>query len=333
MSLSFKHRELLIVNGYVLLVLVLGALLAPALFFAAQHFITASPQGWLAGVLGEKEFPSYFNRAVLLAALVGMPSLLKTLHMPWKEIVGQIPLGRGARQFTGTFVLALLSVGVLAWVCLSFGVSRLKPEPPYTDFVGDLISGLTVGVLEEFMFRGAILGVLCHSLGVRAGLFWTTLFFSILHFLKPPLDGALPNDQVTWLSGFWVITQLFRGFGLWQNVVGEFMVLAAVGWSLGRLRLASGGLWYSIGLHAGWVFGMKYFSGLVFSTRLLREDAYSPWLVRNTCRAIVSPVVGIVPLIIIFLTGALAVWLVSRLQSRAVSVGKTDEKPVATSAH
>jgi hypothetical protein len=37
-----------------------------------------------------------------------------------------------------------------------------------------------------------------------------------------------------------------------------------------------------------------------------------PWLVRNTCRAIVSPVVGIVPLLIIFGTGVVAVWIASR---------------------
>lgn len=318
MPSSSKHRDLLIISGFVLLVLVLGAVLTPALFFPAQALIAANPQGWVAQFLGEKEFPSYFNRAALLAALIGLPFLLKALHMPFREIVGDVPFARGLRQFGTTFLVALLSVGVLAWVCLTFGVSRLKPAPAYLDFGSALASGMTVSILEEFLFRGVILVILCRSLGNRSGLFWTTAFFSILHFLKPPLDGALPNDQVTWFSGFWVITQLFRGFGLWQNVVGEFLVLAAVGWALGKARLGSGGLWYSIGLHAGWVFGMKYFSSLVFTTRILRNGELDPWLVRNTCRAIVSPVVGIVPLLIIFSTGMVAVWIVSRKKTEKV---------------
>jgi hypothetical protein len=57
---------------------------------------------------------------------------------------------------------------------------------------------------------------------------------------------------------------------------------------------------------------MKYFGSLVSTTRILREGEWSPWLVRNTCRAIVSPVVGIFPLIIIFLTGLVAVWIAIR---------------------
>ncbi len=61
-----------------------------------------------------KEFPSYFNRfsAALLAALIrAMPFLLKALHMPFREIVGGVPVSRGWRQFAVTFLLALGSVG------------------------------------------------------------------------------------------------------------------------------------------------------------------------------------------------------------------------------
>jgi membrane protease YdiL (CAAX protease family) len=211
-----------------------------------------------------------------------------------------------------SFALALLFILIMGLVCGWVDAVKLKLEPRWTNIAKPLISGVMVSFLEEFLFRGAVLVILSHALGRRAGLWWMVGIFSILHFLKPPVEGALPDNAVNWGSGFWVITQLFSGFKTWNAFVGEFLLLATVGWVLGRVRLASGGLWVGIGLHAGWVAGMKYFSGVVDRRGAVDAGEFSPWMVKNTCRAIVSPIVGIVPLIAVLMTGLVALWVIHR---------------------
>lgn len=321
---------LLVILGYVLGVLLLGAVLAPALWFAARAVIQASPEGVVARILSDREFPGYFNRAALLAAVLGLGPLLKALRMNWGEVMGDVPFSRGWSQFVKGFIVALVLLVIMAYACWESGACRIiteaRRQPGWLNPLKPLLSGLAVGVIEEFLFRGAVLGILCRTLGMRAGLWWTTCIFSLLHFMKPPAEGTIQAADVTWTSGFWIITQLFRGFGHWENVIAEFLLLAAVGWSLARVRLASGGLWASIGLHAGWVAGMKYFGQIVFTTHALRSGEFSPWLVKNTCRAIVSPIVGIVPLLTVLLTGLIALWMANRWRKGDA------EKGIATTA-
>lgn len=303
-------RTLFLILGFVAGVLIGAALLAPALFFAARSVMESSPEGWLARVLGEKGFPGYFNRAALIAAAIGLVPLLRALRVEWKEVLGDVPFSTGWKQTSSIFVLAAVLLVPLALIALWVEAVRMKPNPAWAALTKPVLTGLTVAVMEEILFRGAILVILCRTLGTRAGLWWTTGIFALLHFLKPPLEQTLPPEAVTWTSGFWVITQLFRGFGDWNAFAGEFLFLAVVGWVLCRARLVSGGLWVSIGLHAGWVAGMKYLNQIIMRTGFLDRGDFNPWFVKNTCRAIVSPFVGILPLIGVLLTGLTVLMLV-----------------------
>ncbi len=200
----------------------------------------------------------------------------------------------------------MLLLAIMGGVCLWLPVCKLDKNPPWLALGAPLVSGFTVAVLEEFLFRGAMLGILRRSLGVRTAVFWTTVIFAVLHFLKPPEHGSMAGITVTWTSGFAIIPQLFRGFGEWQNFLAEFLLLLGVGWALAHARVATDGLWAGIGLHAGWVAGMKYFNQVTATTAALRAGDFMPWFAENHCKSIVSPVVGFVPLFTVVLTGFLA---------------------------
>ena len=293
-------------------VLIAAALLAPPLFFAAQSFIRGNPDSSLGALLAKSEFPGYFNRAAMLAAFIGLIPLLRTMHLTSREVTGGLAARHGWPQLGLGFGVALAWIIGMGLVCFAAEACRLKSSPGWGRVAMPLVSGFTVATMEELLFRGAILGVLCHSLGPRRGLWWTTGLFALVHFLKPPDDAIFAPDQVTWTSGLRVIPHLFRGFGQWGNFIGEFVLLFAVGWVLAKARQNSGGLWLGIGLHAGWVAGMKYFSQIVYTSAALRDGEFAPWMVANTCRSIVSPIVGVVPVIAVLLTGLVALRLVRR---------------------
>lgn len=310
-SSSSKHRDLLLILAYIAGVLLFAAVFSPPVFFLVQKAIISSPGGALDNFLGHRAFPAYFNRVGLIAALLGLWPLLRIMRMNKTEVLGDRASQHWLHLFTTGFIFATVLLLLMGAVFLVFDAYRMKAEPRWLNFFKPITSALAVSFIEEFLFRGAILGILCRSLGNRAGLFWTTFLFAIVHFLKPPEDEAIANADVTWVTGFWVIPQLFRGFGAVEYVLEEFMTLAAVGFVLGWVRLRTGSLWGCIGLHAGWVFGLKYFSGLKNNTRALRNGEWIPWIGDNLK-------VGLVPFAVVLLTGVLMVWW-HRKQTRHLS--------------
>lgn len=308
MSHAKRYSELLYITGYIILVLVTGALLAPPLFFLAQNLITANPDGTLAKILGDKEFTSYFNRAALVGALVGLIPLFKILRIDRREVLGSQSKKEGFKLMWIAFLLAAILLFIMGYAYLQADAYRVRSGTSFSKFTKPLISAFTVSLLEEFLFRGAILTILCRSLGKQAGLWWTTLLFAVVHFMKPPQDGALLNSEVTYASGFWVISQLLRGFGEVEYFIAEFCTLVAVGWALAQTRLSSQGLWVSIGLHAGWVFGLKYFGYLTRSSGALRDGEWLPWIGTNLK-------IGISPLLVVVLTGFLMLFIIKKVKA------------------
>lgn len=305
MSSSPTRNGLLVITGFIVAVLLLGALLAPPMFWAAKavgHSLNIT-------FLNELAFTSVYDRAALLVALVGLWPLFKSMQLRRDEVVGSTPFAIGRRQILTGFFFAVVFIIIMSVICMQFGVFKLAKKPAWGGFMLPLISGFSVAFLEEFLFRGAVQSVLTRSTGRLGGVFWTTMLFATVHFLKPPAHEAIADADVTWTTGFWVVSQLFRGFASLDSIVPEFFLLSAVGLILALARLGTRGLWLSIGLHAGWVAGMKYFSQLTSTTKALRAGDFAPWMVENHCKAIVSATVGIVPLITVLITGAIVLRL------------------------
>lgn len=318
MNPPLRHSSVFIIVGFILTVLVGGALLAPVLFAVGEWFLSfASARGWrdsnLIGWIVEAAektgFPGYFNRAVLIVALAGLWPLFRALRMTRAEIMGPETPASGLKNAALGFILAVAVLGALGLLFPVLGVCRVSPSAHWERLGLPVLSGLTVACIEEFLFRGAMLGVLRRSLHPRMAMLVTTCLFAVLHFLKPPARDAIADDAVNWTSGFWLLPQLLGGFGRWQDVIAEFMLLFAVGWVLAGARVATGGLGLGIGLHAGLVAAMKYFSQVTVPTAAFRRAEFFPWLVENHCKAIVGSYVGLAPVAAVLVMGALALWV------------------------
>ena len=311
MSPPPARSGLLLILGFTALVLVLGAVLSPPMFWAAKAVGRTLDIGFLKTLA----FTSVYDRAALLVAILGLWPLLKSMALRREEVLGATPFSRGRKQMLLSFLIALALILVMSVTCLEFGVFKMAKKPAWGSVLMPLASGFTVAFIEEILFRGAVLSVLIRSSGQRAGIFWTTLLFATVHFLKPPAHEAIAEADVTWSTGFWVITQLFHGFTSLDSIVPEFLLLFGVGLVLATVKRPTGGLWSGIGLHAGWVAGMKYFGQLCSTTSALRAGAFAPWMVENHCKSIVSATVGLVPLITVLLTGTIILLLHRRSPS------------------
>jgi len=279
--------------------LVLGALLAPPLYWGAQ---------WLAhhGVLtslAEVPFRRFFHRSLLITAIALLWPTARWLRVPDARALGLKPNPHRLRDAGAGFAASFCMMSALASVMLALHVVKLRHHVHLGDFTSIALSAVVVAFLEEWLFRGAILGLLARAMPPFPALFATSALFSILHFLKP--DHQATSQAVGWLSGFALIPAAFADFREPWLVLGGFTTLFCVGWILGWSRLKTQSLWMPIGLHAGWVFGLKTFAKV--TERLLKAKATLPWFGETLY-------VGLGSVVAVLLTGVLVAVI---LRSRA----------------
>jgi membrane protease YdiL (CAAX protease family) len=245
----------------------LGALLAPWLYWGGQWLEARTHWEFLR----DAEFPKYFDRAVLLAALALLWPTIRSLRIDSRSELGLERDPHGWRNLGIGFGAAFSCMAAFGVLLLWLGVYRMKPEPPWTALIKIGISAFTVAVLEEWLFRGVIFGFFRRALQNEMALFCTSVIFSIVHFLKPPADVV---QQVQWWSGLRVLPSCFAKFAEPALLGAGFTTLFLVGWVLGWSVLRTRALWLGIGLHAGWVLSKFGFSKL--TKRAIKETM--PWL-------------------------------------------------------
>ena len=272
--------------AYFLWVVVGGALLAPPLFWSAQHF---------SGFFAKFNFESFFHRALLICAIAFLWPLLCWLRLhSFRDL--QLDKNRHAlRDAIAGNLLAGIPLLVGAFVLLATRIFLPKNAISWNAFGAVLAAAVVIPLIEELFFRGLLLGILLRSARPVVATLTTSGFFAIVHFLKAP---SRSNESVTWLSGFHSIANSFAQFADPMMVLAGFITLFLIGWILADARLRTRSLFLPIGLHSGWIF----VAGVV-GKMTKRETIILPWLGTNL-------LIGLVPLALGLITWALMIgWL------------------------
>lgn len=243
----------------------LGAAIAPLLFWAGH---------WSSGLqalqfLAETDFRRFFNRSVLIAAFALLGPALYWIGPRQLSHLGLRPNSRRWRHALGGFLVATSFIFLVGLGMVLSGAFELKATLPWNTLPRILLSAIVVAVIEETLFRGAILGLMRQTMATGPAAIVVSVIFAVIHFLKPASNEI---SVVTWHSGFDLLPQLFRQFSEPYLVLGGAVSLFALGMLLATATIKTSSLWLSIGLHAGFVFGKM---GLNKVTT--RRADLSPW--------------------------------------------------------
>jgi len=274
--------------GYFIGILIVGAFLAPVLFWSAQ---------WLAahGVLpfvAKYDFETFFHRAILIAAALLLWPFLCISHVRRMADLGLAPNPRWDRDLFAGILLSAAPLLCCGALLIAFHVYFFRHVFVWSRFGKVVVASITVPFIEEAFFRGIILGVLLRTGRKYAPIFTVSAIFAAVHFLKAP---ERISAIVTWTSGLNSIAHAFARFGDPMMLASAFATLFVIGCILAVARVLTHSLWLSIGLHAGWIFGSGIFSWLTH-----RQTVALPWLGKNL-------LIGIVPLSVTALT-----WVIMR---------------------
>ena len=253
---------------YLLAVFAGGALLAPWLYLGVRALAESIPA---LEFVARMPFARYVNRALMLTALIGLPLYIRGAGIrSWRE-AGVPRGGVHWKRFGASFALGFVSLALVCLIALAAGGRTIKPRDPGEfagQFVGALATALIVAVIEELLFRGAIFGGLRRAMRWASALGWSSAVYAIVHFMGRPENPA----TVDWLSGLRVLPTMLAGMAELHTLIPAFLNLALAGVILGLAYQWTGDLTACVGIHAGWIFWLKFYG---FATASV--EGADPW--------------------------------------------------------
>ncbi len=286
--------------AYLVFVVVAGSLISVPLYEAGQWAIETD----LIPALKKFRFPKYLNRGVLIAALIGLWPFLKSLGLNGMSAIGleKNPFAR-RHLVVGALLGALGLFGVSTWLVFSERLEILPKISPLW-FLSAAATAVAVALIEEFFFRGALLGVMLRHLSSKVATIVLSIFFAVLHFIKPHASVKHWEGEIHWWTGFEVLSYSFWQFKEPRLLVGGLLTLFLVGVVLAYATIKTRSLFLAIGLHGGWVFVLRLVQ--MGTTRKTPPD----WLVGHPL------ITGLVPCVLVCLSGLFLVWFLRRESQR-----------------
>jgi membrane protease YdiL (CAAX protease family) len=248
-------------------------------------------------------FSRFFDRFFMISGIVLFFSCRSLLKIDSLSQLGLSPRTRAASDVAVGLCFALGSMFALGFIMSTAGVYevffRLSLGESVELYLKAILTGLTVGFLEEIFFRGIIFRGLLEDWKPLPAFLTANLFYSALHFVKPGEQYFLSGVE-PW-AGFRHLFSTFAPFLEPTEIVPGMIGLLLIGIVLSYAFLRTGTLYLSIGLHAGWIMSIK-------TVRLFGDYQRESlgWLFGSTDPKIVS---GVVTWVGIILVGVAVYWI------------------------
>jgi hypothetical protein len=251
--------------GSILLAGLIGAVIA----YPAYEF-TLSFANWA--------FHRVASRVAMLVLIAELVWLCRHLNLkkkidlgfglPWRRFVGQSLLW-------GAIGMATAGVGAVFLLVTHLRVGDAAFIPSAANFAHILLvgigSGISVALLEETVFRGAMHTAIERESGAWTAALLTAPLFAVLHFFA---KVRIPAQDVGWGSGFDLLARSFAPLGHPALVFDSFLSWLVVGLILSLTRSFTGNIAIAIGLHAGWVVVLR----MLQQATTTGSSPYSSWI-------------------------------------------------------
>jgi len=207
------------------------------------------------------KFERIFQRIVMILSLVAVACFVRVK----KETLvsyGVLWKPQSFGLFGKGFAAGLIVLGAVEALRIVSGQAVFSPDSFSwgewsMKFSVALATGLLIGCMEEFFFRGFIFRSLMHLTKSRVFLsvLVTTLFYALIHFIgmKKIFVDSTPN----FIDGLRLIGAPFLSLAQWPTFWPAALGLFFFGLALNGAAYRSGSLYPAIGFHAGCVFWVK----------------------------------------------------------------------------
>ena len=208
-------------------------------------------------------YRSLVSRGGQALILLSVYPLAKWLGLCWSDFglkrrfLGQWLIGfllGSAMLGLHMIALVMLDVRIIAW-------EKFNPHELLPILEKSLAIGFGVALLEESIFRGALLSIIRRLSNPTMAIVVSAFYYAVLHFIGS--KWSTDSGFIGWDTGFRIALD---GFAHLREVAPDsFLGLFVAGLFLGSLRVVLPmSLGLCMGIHAGWVFIIKSYKSVSY---------------------------------------------------------------------
>ena len=259
------------------------------------------------------------SRLAMLVLLIGFILVARHLTLADRASLGfGLARPRFLRETALGFALGVALMALAVGLMAALGLRELKPSAqPDLALLASValsgaLSGLTVGLIEETFFRGAMHTAVARDAGPAVAIVSTAALYSAVHFIG---RHKIPDEEVHAGSGLDLLAGALANFAAPLSIADAFLCLFAVGLLLGVVRHLTGNVAACIGLHAGWV------AVIAVTRKLSRPDPDAP------LSFLLSDFDGLIGWLVLGWTALTGILLFSFYRRRASTAGDAPVPP------
>lgn len=201
-------------------------------------------------------FPRIFDRTVMVTLLLAMLLFARRLRLvPLLRTGFHDPAGNLGVALRGLVVAMTGTATLLACAFLlgAHGGSHLGEYVARTPKY--VLSAVAIAVIEEGFFRAFLLGGMTDDFGRRAALAVSSAIYALTHLVRAPAHFYLTGFHP--LAGVQNLEQSLSQLAHPATALPALLGLFLLGLVLGEAFVVTGTVYFSMGLHAGFVIGVK----------------------------------------------------------------------------
>ena len=241
-------RAIIYFSFFVILTFVIGALLA-------------YPLKLLLDPIFDLAFRKYINYATLISGVIACFIYLKLQNLLSFSAFGfSGKLSKFIINLVNGFACGLAIMLIIEIILFLLEIHKFDPYRSIWLFSNisflykALFAAVLIASLEELIFRGAFFSGLHKEAGAFIAVFFTSLVYAAVHFVRYP--DLIIEINIGWLTGIEMMPDAFRRFQEWA-ITDYFLTLFIFGVLLSLLRLKHKNIAACIGAHAGIVMLIK----------------------------------------------------------------------------
>jgi membrane protease YdiL (CAAX protease family) len=202
------------------------------------------------------------DRLGMVTVAVGFLLVAGRLRLADRQSLGYgLPPRQFLREAGMAFGIGVVLMGAIVAIMLALHLRLLRPgvalnAAAFARLAAQgLARGIGVVLVEETFLRGAMWTGIQRESGALAATVLTSLIYALSHFVS---SYHVPPDQISWHSGIDMLAGSFGAFARPWDIADAYICLFAVGAVLATVRMRTGNIAASMGLHAGFVWVITF---------------------------------------------------------------------------
>jgi len=263
-------------------VLIVG--IVAAVILAPIAAVAVAAAGW------RFPFPRIFDRTVMATLLIAILYSARDLKLVSLMARGFLHLPRRSIRYAiRGFVVALCAIAILFALAFGAGGGRFADQDVVGLMVKYLLAAIAIAFIEEAFFRAFLLGGMRDDFGERIALIASAAIYALAHLVRSPARFYVTGYRPA--AGLVTLAHSVDQFANPAVAIATLIGLFLLGLVLGEAYILTGSVYFSIGLHGGFVLGAKLWPKIVLNRAAI------PWWIAGA---------GAIPMI-----GGAAAWVIA----------------------